>query len=168
MHQHAQASSGGSSDCAQSLLSYKVGGYPIRAPTSPITPPRRMHSNLDSRSQIALADGSKPEKLELRLRHRKLRIHKTVSRVGSRTLEQTQPTRWEPPGTGTHRGRGSSRLVALPCSDYPMCRPVLAHTRRCRAVNSGSLRSLPRLSVIRTLAATLDTGQLAVRNRGNP
>ena len=112
MHRHAQASSGGSSDCAHSLLYYKVGGYPIRTPTSPITPRRRMHSNLGQpRSKIALADGSQPEKLELRLRHRKLRIHKTVSRVGSRTLEQTQPTRWEPPSASAH---GGATLPSLP------------------------------------------------------
>ena len=48
MHQHAQASSCGNIDCAQSLLPYKVGGYPIRAPTSPITlsPPSLPHYHI--------------------------------------------------------------------------------------------------------------------------
>ena len=64
-----------------------------------------------SESKIALADGSQPEKLELRLKHKKIRTRKTVSRVGSRTLERTQPTRWEPPSSSP---QGGATLPSVP------------------------------------------------------
>ena len=79
----------------------------------------------------------------------------------------------EPPGTGPHSGQGSTCLVVQPGLAYRCAGwSHLARTRRCGQAKLWTVTNIdlshPRLSIIPALAATLQIGQLAVRNHGKP